>query len=37
MDAHNGKIILKSKLGEGSSFKLLFPKNSNLINGEKNA
>lgn len=37
MDAHNGKIILKSKLGEGSSFKLLFPKNSDLINGEKNA
>lgn len=37
MDAHKGKIILKSKLGEGSSFKLLFPKNSQLNNGEKNA
>jgi signal transduction histidine kinase len=36
MDAHKGKIILKSKLGEGSSFKLLFPKNSQLNNGEKN-
>lgn len=36
MDAHHGKIILKSKLGEGSSFKLLFPKNSQLKNGEKN-
>lgn len=30
MDAHKGKIILKSKIGEGSSFKLLFPKNSQL-------
>ncbi len=30
MDAHEGKIILKSKVGEGSSFKLLFPKNSQL-------
>ena len=30
MDAHKGKIILKSKFGEGSSFKLLFPKNSQL-------
>ena len=28
MDAHKGKIVLKSKDGEGSSFKLLFPKNS---------
>ncbi len=37
MDAHKGKVILKSKLGEGSSFKLLFPKNSQLNNGEKNA
>ena len=37
MDAHKGKIILKSKLGEGSSFKLLFPKNSQLNTGEKNA
>ena len=36
MDAHKGKIILKSKIGEGSSFKLLFPKNSQLNNGEKN-
>jgi two-component system phosphate regulon sensor histidine kinase PhoR len=36
MDAHKGKIILKSKLGEGSSFKLLFPKNSQSNNGEKN-
>ena len=26
MDAHKGKIILKSKIGEGSSFKLLFSK-----------
>ncbi|HMN23089.1 MAG TPA: HAMP domain-containing sensor histidine kinase [Ignavibacteriaceae bacterium] len=30
MDAHEGKIILKSKVGEGSSFKLLFPKISQL-------
>ena len=37
MDAHKGKIILKSKIGEGSSFKLLFPKNSQLNSGEKNA
>lgn len=37
MDAHKGKIILKSKEGEGSSFKLLFPKNSQLNDGEKNA
>ena len=37
MDAHKGKIELKSKFGEGSSFKLLFPKNSQLNNGEKNA
>jgi two-component system phosphate regulon sensor histidine kinase PhoR len=37
MDAHKGKIELKSKVGEGSSFKLLFPKNSQLNNGEKNA
>jgi two-component system phosphate regulon sensor histidine kinase PhoR len=36
MDAHKGKIVLKSKIGEGSSFKLLFPKNSQLNNGEKN-
>lgn len=25
MDAHNGDIVVKSKLNEGSSFKLLFP------------
>ena len=37
MDAHKGKIELKSKFGEGSSFKLLFPKNSQLKTGEKNA
>ena len=37
MDAHKGKIILKSKLGEGSSFKLLFPKKSQLNSGENNA
>jgi len=37
MDAHKGKIDMKSKVGEGSSFKLLFPKNSQLNNGEKNA
>lgn len=37
MDAHKGKVILKSKFGEGSSFKLLFPKNSQLNTGEKNA
>ena len=37
MDAHKGKIELKSKFGEGSSFKLLFPKNSQLNTGEKNA
>ncbi|MDP2363690.1 MAG: HAMP domain-containing sensor histidine kinase, partial [Ignavibacteria bacterium] len=37
MDAHKGKIILKSKVGVGSSFKLLFPKNSQLNNGGKNA
>ncbi|HQF41775.1 MAG TPA: HAMP domain-containing sensor histidine kinase [Ignavibacteriaceae bacterium] len=28
MDAHNGKIVLKSKSGEGSSFKLMFPSGS---------
>jgi len=27
MDAHKGKIILKSKIGVGSSFKLSFSKN----------
>jgi two-component system phosphate regulon sensor histidine kinase PhoR len=37
MEAHKGKIILKSKIGEGSIFKLVFPKNSQLINGDKNA
>jgi two-component system phosphate regulon sensor histidine kinase PhoR len=37
MDAHKGKIDLKSKLGEGSNFKLLFSKNSQLNTGEKNA
>jgi two-component system, OmpR family, phosphate regulon sensor histidine kinase PhoR len=37
MDAHKGEIDLKSKLGEGSSFKLLFPQNSQLNTGEKNA
>lgn len=36
MDAHNGKIILESKLGFGSSFKLMFPVNSKIINGGKN-
>ena len=36
MEAHNGKIILKSKLGDGSSFKLLFPINSTPLNGENN-
>ena len=36
MDAHKGKIELKSKLGEGSSFKLLFPIDSQLNIGEKN-
>ena len=36
MDAHKGKIILKSKIGEGSSFKLLFPKKSHLDTGEQN-
>lgn len=36
MDAHKGKIVLKSKIGEGSSFKLLFPLKSQLSNGEKN-
>jgi two-component system phosphate regulon sensor histidine kinase PhoR len=35
MDAHKGKIELKSKFGQGSSFKLLFPKNSQLHTGEK--
>ncbi|MEB2354396.1 MAG: HAMP domain-containing sensor histidine kinase, partial [Ignavibacteriales bacterium] len=28
MDAHKGRIILKSKSGEGSSFKLMFPSGS---------
>lgn len=28
MDVHNGKIVLKSKSGEGSSFKLMFPSSS---------
>lgn len=37
MDAHKGKIILRSKIGEGSNFKLMFPKNSQLNSGEKNA
>jgi len=37
MDAHKGRIELKSKVGEGSSFKLLFPKKSQLNNGETNA
>ena len=37
MDAHKGKIDLESKYSEGSSFKLLFPKNSQLRIGEKNA
>lgn len=37
MDAHKGKVVLKSRIGEGSSFKLLFPKNSQLNDGEKNA
>lgn len=36
MDAHKGKIILKSKVGEGSSFKLVFPINLNSNSGEKN-
>ncbi|MFZ2324411.1 MAG: HAMP domain-containing sensor histidine kinase [Ignavibacteriaceae bacterium] len=36
MDAHKGKIILKSKLGKGSSFNLLFPVNSQISNGGKN-
>src|SRR5690606_14843980 len=33
MDADKGKIILKSKVGEGSSFKLMFPINSKENNG----
>jgi len=37
MDAHKGKIILKSKLNDGSSFKLLFPIKSLTNNGVKNA
>lgn len=37
MDAHKGKIILKSKVGEGSSFKLMFPVNSQENNGVTNA
>lgn len=37
MDAHKGNIILKSKVDEGSSFKLLFPINSQLNNGASNA
>lgn len=37
MDAHKGRVVLKSKSGEGSSFKLLFPKNTQLNNGAKNA
>jgi len=37
MDAHKGKILLKSKIGEGSSFKLIFPKDSQLNSGEINA
>ncbi len=37
MDAHKGKILLKSKIGEGSSFKLLFLKNSQLNMEENNA
>lgn len=37
MDAHKGKIILKSKVGEGSSFKLMFPINSKENNGVTNA
>jgi two-component system phosphate regulon sensor histidine kinase PhoR len=36
MDAHQGKIILKSKLGQGSSFKLLFPINPQESDGDKN-
>jgi two-component system phosphate regulon sensor histidine kinase PhoR len=28
MDAHGGRVVLKSKQGEGSSFQLLFPVNS---------
>jgi two-component system phosphate regulon sensor histidine kinase PhoR len=37
IDAHKGTIELKSKVGEGSSFKLLFPKQSQINIGEKNA
>ena len=36
IDAHNGKLSLTSKPGEGSSFKLLFSTNSNHSDGEKN-
>lgn len=36
MNAHNGKILLESKLGVGSSFKLMFPLNSRFYNGDKN-
>lgn len=36
MDAHKGKIVLKSKLGKGSSFKLYFPVYSQISNGETN-
>jgi two-component system phosphate regulon sensor histidine kinase PhoR len=36
MDAHNGKIKLKSKLGSGSSFKLYFPIIYQISDGVKN-
>ncbi len=37
MNAHKGKVIVKSKIGEGSSFKLMFPINSQLNIGANNA
>lgn len=37
MDAHKGCIELKSKLGEGTSFRLIFPNKSELKNGVRNA